>query len=228
MPNVDPVLWIISILVLWVVASIVKGHIQTHYNAKALRAAWAGDDFYHSLLIGVSTSDPMKIGKRSVYTDGKYSLVVARFGKPVAVLGFSLTRTSLRVYQMQGLRRVNLVGVDLGPWLLGLAVLTARRLRKHAVWVQAAERHIYYERPSLMKKQGYEKHRMHQLRMIAFYNQVPLRFGFVPDMQQNYLRGHYLVLRKKITWIRALRFHAHMLNRALREHNRLLQEWGMP
>lgn len=153
------------------------------------------------------------VGSDRVWCDASHTVVISQKGEPCALIGFTLSKDSVSVLQMQGIRGKKLFGVDLGPFLLSYAEMIARQSQKTYLRVQPAREHDYFElsEESYMYPQLYA----HQRRMRAIYDASPKASGY--EEPSSSYRWWQKTLRKKLTFKRWLLLLELTFNRQMRQ-----------
>ncbi|MEX0913206.1 MAG: hypothetical protein WDZ56_01605 [Candidatus Paceibacterota bacterium] len=169
--------------------------------------------FVHMFFVGTGTPKEKRyVDGREIWCDTRFTAVIERNGEGIALLGFHLSRESLFVEQIQGIKGVNSKGCDLGPFLILCAEKVARLLGKANVCIQPANRNSYWDLD--------EEHRLypqlyaHQARMKRRYDLSAKQCGYDPP-QYGYNWWHKTI-RKRITFARWLRLQEILFNRSAR------------
>jgi hypothetical protein len=180
-------------------------------NAALLPQLLRGLPFFYSVHTGKGRHT---LGAVSFWADATYSLVAADRGRPVGVVGFEYAAGVLRVYQLQGLKKVNVRGIDLGDLLLSCAEDAARTLCCHTVRVQPARMHVYYDLDE--DHSLYPRLFAHQARLRKMYDESSLKRGY-EYCRPRYFYWYQKQLRKRLTFIRWLRLQVRLYERLLKE-----------
>jgi hypothetical protein len=211
------------LIIILVALSFPAVRVKAWWDRRTLLKRLSDLEFFHSLYVGRSWEHSDIEGAR-VWFDAPYTVVVKKDGKLMGLIGFDLRSQTLRVRQLQGLHgahfKPNFKGVPVGHFLLPYAETIARKLGRSILWVQAAERNLYFTRESLEKEKLYAEQREHQRRMVKLYNTSALDRGYVRDARGPYLLGHYVRLRKTLTTKRYLRLCLVLLDRSIRAQER--------
>ena len=173
--------------------------------------------FFHSLLVGKSVKDATEVEGYSVWCDSTYTVVIKNAEGLIGVIGFELSKHSMKIYQLQGINGVNVRGLDLGDYLLARAEVVARKLRKRYVRVQPARFHTYYEldeRHSL-----YPQLYKHQERLRKMYDSSARKRGY-EYCRPGYSYWYQKVLRKRMPFKRWLRLQVLLFDRQMRNMQR--------
>lgn len=166
--------------------------------------------FFHSLKHGERQHFA---GMHRIWSDAPYLLVVKEDGKPIAMIGFSLSRTSFSIVQLQGISGANFRGRNVGMLLLPHAELLARMLKKRYIRVQAAYRQTYFhlDEESRLYPQLFE----HQQRLHRIYDKAPEALGYEPQRWLRSIPWRRKELRKRITLRRFLRMQLLLFDRSM-------------
>lgn len=107
------------------------------------------------------------------FVEAPLSVILAHRGRPAAVISFRLLPgRKIQVVQMQGLKKANLHGVDVGQWLVEIVEEVAEALRCREVQIVKASKQTYYGTIA-----GSERS-IHQARMRQRYDAVPSKNGY--------------------------------------------------
>lgn len=164
-------------------------HFREFYKIKKRIEALS---FVHSFFVGegkVYVSDL----DRWFWADTQYTVVIQNDRQEViALIGFRLTDSYLNVYQLQGIKGVNLRGLNLSDHLVKCAEDIAHALHLTQVAIQPAHLHTYFDLDEThsLYPQLYE----HQARMRRMYDEAPQRHGYkkVGDWYRKELVGTLL------------------------------------
>jgi hypothetical protein len=215
--------WAVSVLLIIVFACLYAPvrRLNARWNGRFIFEHLRHMKFFHALYVGKS-SEHINLEGTEVWFDAWYTIVVKKDGKPMGLIGFDLTPHALRVRQIQGLKGANFKGVPVGHFLLPYAETIARKLGREEVWVQAAERNIYFARENLEDENRLAELYAHRHRMVGIYNTSATDRGYGLEARGAYVLGYYKTLRKRITMKRLFRLHLLWLNRSLRTVDRSL------
>lgn len=201
-------------LCIWVLFGFIqlpKREREAYAFVRELSKRLSKEAFFHALKQGERQHFA---GIHRVWSDAPYLLVVKENEKPIAMIGFSLSRSTLSVVQLQGIRGVNLRGRNVGTLLLPYAELLARMLGKPYVRVQAAYRQTYFDLDE--ESRLYPKLYEHQERMRQIYDRAPQALGYEPQRWLRSVPWRRKKLRKLVTFPRFLRMHALLFDRSMR------------
>lgn len=203
-------LWLFVALVLVVLIWAVIRHkrLTTAYlsYARQIQKLVAQDEHYFGAYFGKSSG---AIGcildiHTTFWADCTYSVVIARKGKPVAVIGFEIDKECMHVRQLQGIKGANLHGLHLGEFLLPYAERIARALRMETLAIESAHRLTYFE-PANEESALYRNLYAHQNRLRDIYNRTPEVHGYEKVGNGKEVRHHVKRLRKRLTFERWVR-----------------------
>lgn len=130
-----------------------------------------GDHQFHCVVINGRTE--------RLYADAPFMLVIKRESQILGVLGFETNFGLLSVYQMQGLKGVNVRGLDVSDYLLACAEEVAINLGLSFIRVQPARQNDYYDLGP--EHSLYSQIMTHQARLRKTYDETPKRRGYSLD-----------------------------------------------
>ncbi len=168
-------------------------------------------EFVHEVLLGHG-SHQVKGVKHNLWADAHYTVVILHHNKPSGLVGFELEKTILTVYQLQGIKGAYVGDIQLGDFLLAYAEVIARKLDMHAIRVQPAYRHVYFDLDE--EHSLYPQLYKHQDRLRALYDQSAKARGF-DRLHHGYHSWYVKVLRKPLTLKRFVRLQGILINRRL-------------
>lgn len=178
--------------------------------------------FFHSLIVGRSVKDATKVGDFSVWCDVTYTVVVKNAAGPLGLIGFELSKHSMKIYQLQGIKGVNIKGIDLGDHLLSCAETVARTIGKRYVLVQPARLHTYYDLDEMHSL--YPQLYAHQARLRKMYDASASKRGY-EYCRPGYSYWYQKLLRKRMTLKRWLRLQVLLFDRQMRRLQRDAREY---
>ncbi len=173
--------------------------------------------FFHSLIVGKSVKDATPVGVYSVWCDSTYTIIVKNAQGPLGIIGFELSKTSMKIYQLQGIKGVNIRGLDLGDHLLACAEAIARTLGKREVLVQPARFHTYYDLDEMHSL--YPQLYKHQERLRKMYDGSARKRGY-EYCRPGYSYWYQKVLRKRMSFKRWLHLQVLLFDRQMRNIQR--------
>jgi hypothetical protein len=193
---------------------------RAEYFVRWVRNQLSNLCFYETLLLSKGAH---VVDNCQVWADGPYTVVIKHRNKAVGLIGFECEGTSFRICQLQGIKGRDLFGLELGTFLLEKAEVIARTLRMEVIRVSSAHQHPYFyldERSDL-----YPQEYKIQKRMREIYNRAPEKLGYKPEFNLgDGIAWRRKRLRKKITLVRAIKFHLVLYNRfARRDASWMLQ-----
>jgi hypothetical protein len=203
-------------LFVWMVIDHVLRKRREEKNAAVFPQLLRGLPFFYSFHTGKGRH-LLRDGVTRIWADATYTLVAADQGIPVGVIGFEYDAAVLRIYQLQGLKGVNVRGVDLGNFLLSCAEGAARKLHCHTIRVQPARYHVYYELDE--DHPLYSQLYQHQERLRRMYDGSSKARGYI-YCRPGYFNWYQKQLRKRLTVGRWLRLQMLLYERVLREAHR--------
>jgi len=144
------------------------------------RAKLGNLPFFHCLCVGggefhlVTTESGEEV---RIWSDTPFLLVIKKDQQVLGQLGFDTGSRCLVVRQVQGLKGVNVRGLNLADYILACAEEVASRLDLLSVKVQPAGRNAYY----LPLEDGpeYDKGDVHRRRLEKVYDDTPSLRGYV-------------------------------------------------
>ena len=178
--------------------------------------------FFHSLLVGKSVKDATMVEDFAVWCDVTYTVVVKNAKGPFGLIGFELSKNSMKIYQLQGIKCVNIKGVDLGDHLLACAEIVARKIGKRYILVQPARFHTYYDLDEMHSL--YPQLYKHQARLRKMYDASASKRGY-EYCRPGYSFWYQKLLRKRITARRWLRLQVLLFDRQMRRLHRDAKEY---
>lgn len=110
-----------------------------------------------------------------IYCDEKFTVIISLNDSRIGIIGFSIGKQSLSITQMQGIRGINMKGVDLPSYLIRCAEKIAVALNKSIVKIQPAENNAYYDSDKFATMSDLHQH---QLRLEKMYNLTPMKMGY--------------------------------------------------
>lgn len=167
----------LAVLVSWFALPLLWEQYRAYRDTPRLRQRLRELPFYAGLLVGRGQYHEIAAGQDGrIYADATYALLARHGGAVVGFIGFELQRGQLLVMQLQGIKGVNMRGLDLADYLLECAEAAGKALGAECIRVQRAEYNFYYHLGE--QHRLYPERQKHQDRLERIYNLAPKKRGY--------------------------------------------------
>lgn len=148
--------------------------------------------FCHQLFVGVNYNHHFWENGvwRVANSDARFLVIVKKDDRVIGMIGFDLTSRSLLVRQLQGIRGLNVKGIDLAAYLLECAEKIAQILHLEVVKVQLACHNLYYDLSD--EHPLYPRLFSHRKRLARIYDETPRSRGYELSVDMRWHEKHVI------------------------------------